>query len=158
MLEHLLYNRVWLRQHLGMKDTADYLSFVHFHKLYFIRRYAAKLLYELQLHTTADVPAMGKRYADLLTAHVGVRHSPEDYLSDLDDGFYCARYLRAWMFDAQVRAWFERSWGEAWFTVPEAGTALRELWSHGQRYRAEELLQRIGEEGPDIGPLAAELT
>lgn len=157
VLEHLLYNRAWLQQHLGMEDAGEYLSFVRFHKLYFIRRYAAKLLYELQLHTTADVPAMGKRYADLLTAHVGVRHSPEDYLSDLDDGFYCARYLRAWMFDAQVRSWFDRSWGEGWFAIPEAGDALRELWSHGQRYRAEELLKRIGETGPDIAPLAAEL-
>ena len=101
--------------------------------------------------------AMGKRYADILTAHVGVRHSPEDYLSDLDGGFYCARYLRAWIFDAQVRGHFERRWGEAWFIEPEAGAALRELWSHGQRYTAPELLRRLGEPELDIGPLAAEL-
>jgi hypothetical protein len=61
------------------------------------------------------------------------------------------------MFDAQVRGWFERTWGEGWFGVQEAGAALRELWSHGQRYNAEALLARIGETGPDIGPLAAEI-
>ena len=100
---------------------------------------------------------MGKRYADIFTAHVGVRHSPEDYLSDLDDGFYCARYLRAWIFDAQVRAWFERTWGESWFVDADAGAALCELWSHGQRYNAEALLARIGEQELDMAPLAAEL-
>jgi hypothetical protein len=100
---------------------------------------------------------MGKRYADLLTTYVGVRHSPEDYLVDLDDGFYCARYLRAWIFDAQVRAWFERNWGESWFIDREAGKALRELWSHGQRYNAEALLARIGEGRLDMAPLVAEV-
>ena len=157
VLEHLLYNESWLQHYLGMEDAAEYLALARLHKLYFLRRYCAKLLYELQLHNTGDIAAMSKRYADLLTAHVGVRHSPEDYLSDLDDGFYCARYLRAWIFDAQVRAWFERSWGEAWFLEPEAGAALRELWSHGQCYRAEALLQRIGQPELDMTPLAAEL-
>lgn len=157
VLEHLLYSEAWLRRYLGMEDAAEYLAFALLHKLYFLRRYGAKLLYELQLHGTGDVAAMGKRYADILTAHVGVRHSPEDYLSDLDGGFYCARYLRAWIFDAQVRAWFERTWGQAWFVDPEAGAALRELWSHGQRYNAEAFLARIGEQKLDIAALAEEL-
>lgn len=157
VLEHLLYSAAWLRRYLGMEESETYLSFVRFHKLYFLRRYAAKLLYELDLHESGDVRAHGKRYTDLLTAHVGVRHSPEDYLSDLDDGFYCARYLRAWIFDAQVRAVFARRWGEEWYLDREAGAQLRELWSFGQRNSAEELLVRLDEPGIDLGPLAAEL-
>jgi hypothetical protein len=89
---------------------------------------------------------------------MGVRHDPEDYLSDLDDGFYCARYLRAWIFDAQVRAVFTRRWGEDWYRSKDAGALLRELWSYGQRYSAGELLARLGEAELDISPLAAELT
>lgn len=156
VLEHLLYSPAWLRRYLRMEDAGAYLSFARFHKLYFLRRYGAKLLYELDLHTSGDVRAMGKHYADLLTMHVGVRHSPEDYLSDLDGGFYCARYLRAWIFDAQLRASFARRWGEEWFIEREAGAKLRELWSHGQRYPADELLRQLGEPALDIAPLAAE--
>ncbi|OGO53114.1 MAG: hypothetical protein A2148_11395 [Chloroflexi bacterium RBG_16_68_14] len=157
VLEHLLYSAAWLRRCLGLEETEPYLSLARFHKLYFLRRYAAKLLYELELHAGGDVRAHGKRYADLLTAHVGVRYSPADYLSDLDDGFYCARYLRAWIFEAQLRSVFERRWGEEWFAVPEAGAALRELWSLGQRHSADELIRQLGEPGLDIAPLAAEV-
>ena len=157
VLEHLLYSAAWLRHHLDMAEPNAYLSFARFHKLYYLRRYAAKLLYELESHAGGDPRACGKRYADLLTAHVGVRYSPEDYLSDLDDGFYCARYLRAWTFDAQLRAYFVRRWGDEWFAQPEAGAALRELWSHGQRYPAPDLLRQLGEPALDIAPLAAEV-
>ncbi len=157
LLEHLLYSPSWLARQLGLEDSGRYLSLVLFHKLYFLRRYAAKLLYELELHASDDVRAYGKRYADLLTAHVGVRYSPQDYLSDLDDGFYCARYLRAWTFEAQLRSVFIRRWGQEWFAQAEAGATLRELWSYGQRYPAAELLRQLGEPGLDIGPLAAEL-
>lgn len=157
VLEHLLYNASWLRRHLGIRASAPYRSMASFHKLYFLRRYGAKLLYELELHESGDPGAYGKRYADLLTAHVGVRYSPEDYLADLDDGFYCARYLRAWIFEAQLRSVFVRRWGEQWYQDYEAGAALRELWSHGQRYPADELLRQLGQPELDIGPLAEEL-
>ncbi|MBI4570403.1 MAG: hypothetical protein HY723_00500, partial [Chloroflexi bacterium] len=55
LLEHLLYSPPWLRRYLDMEDSAAYLSFVRFHKLYFLRRYAAKLVCELGLHTSGDV-------------------------------------------------------------------------------------------------------
>jgi hypothetical protein len=158
VLEHLLYSPAWLRRHLAMEDSDAYLSMARFHKLYFLRRYAAKLLYELELHAGDDVRAFGKRYADLLTAHVGVRYSPEDYLADLDSGFYCARYLRAWIFDAQLRAVFVRRWGDEWFATAAGGAALREFWSLGQRHAATELVHSLGEPGLEIGPLAAEAT
>ena len=153
VLEHLVYGASWLERHLGLTESQGYVSFSRFYKLYFLRRYAAKLLYELELHTSEDVLAMGKQYADLLTAHVGVRYDPEDYLSDVDDAFYCARYLRAWTFDAQLRAWFARQWGESWYTTTEGGAKLRELWSLGQRYPVEELLRQLGEPGLDVAPL-----
>ncbi|MCI0890165.1 MAG: hypothetical protein J4O04_05100, partial [Chloroflexi bacterium] len=157
VLEHLLYSPPWLKKHLGMTNQADYLRLVRFHKLYFLRRYAAKLLYELEMHQSDDVRAFRKRYADLLTTHVGVRYSSEDYLADLDDGFYAARYLRAWIFEAQLRSVFTRRWGETWFEDEEAGRKLRELWSHGQRYSAVELLRQLGEPELDIAPLAADV-
>ena len=72
-----------------------------------------------------------KRYADLLTTALGVRYNPADYLFDLDDGFYSARYLRAWAFEAQLRRRLEADFGREWFLSAEAGARLKRLWSHG---------------------------
>jgi hypothetical protein len=159
VLEAPLRNEAWLKRMLGMKagQARSYIAAVAFHKLYMLRRYGAKLLYELDLHKSDNVRGWSKRYADLLTAKLGARHKPSDYLSDLDDGFYAARYLRAWIFDAQLRAWFERRWGKEWFAVPAAGKKLRALWAYGQRYSAEELLAQLGYKRLDISHLQREL-
>lgn len=157
VLEHVVYNPAWLRRHLNLDEAGDYVAFSRFHKLYMLRRYAAKLAYERDLHGRENVRSRAKRYADLLTAAVAVRHPPEDYLSDLDDAFYAARYLRAWIFEAQVRRYLEDRWGAEWFAQRTAGDLLRELWSFGQRYTAEELLGRLGFGGLDAGPLLEEL-
>jgi len=156
-LEHLVYNPAWLQRHLGVEDPSDYLELARFHKLYMLRRYAAKLLYELELHGGDDPRAKSKRYADLLTASLGVRYSAEDYLSDVDDGFYCARYLRAWILEAQIRHHLEEEFGDRWFESCEAGAHLRTLWSCGQSHTADELARRLGYEGLDVKPLAQEL-
>jgi hypothetical protein len=156
-LEHLVYSPAWLQRHLGVDDPSEYLELARFHKLYMLRRYAAKLLYELELHGGDDPRAKSKRYADLLTASLGVRYSAEDYLSDVDDGFYCARYLRAWILEAQVRHHLEQKFSNRWFESREAGAHLRSLWSRGQSHSAGELARRLGYDGLDIKPLAREL-
>ena len=86
------------------------------------RRYCAKLLYELELHRSDNARSKSKRYADLLTAYLGVRYNPADYLFDVDDGFYCARYLRAWAFEAQLRRHLEDGLrAGSGSSAPEAG-------------------------------------
>ncbi len=157
VLEHVVYNPEWLRTRLRVSDPSEYVAFSKFQKLYMLRRYAAKLGYEMELHADTNVRGYAKHYADILTAHLGVRYAPEDYLFDVDDAYYVARYLRAWIFEAQLRRMFEERWGPAWFQVPEAGAKLRELWSWGQRYTVEELLNELGLGSLDIGPLADEL-
>jgi hypothetical protein len=158
VLEHIIAMPAWLEQHLFFYEPGDYLSMHRFNRLYMFRRYAAKLLYEAELHASPDVRGHQKRYADLLTAATGVRYAPEDYLADLDDAYYAARYLRAWIFDAQVRAMLRERFGDAWFAQPAAGAKLAELWGHGQRYDAPSLLAREGLGALDAAALVSELT
>jgi hypothetical protein len=153
LVEHLMKNKEWLKGVMGIDDSATFVAFSNFHELYMLRRYSAKLLYELELHSTVTPRARAKRYGDLLTGTVGVRYSPADYLFDVDDGFYAAKYLRAWIFEAQVRRALEDRHGPSWFATPEAGEQVREWWSWGQRYTVEGLLQRAGQPGLDIRAL-----
>ncbi|HYM15981.1 MAG TPA: hypothetical protein VEZ14_10515 [Dehalococcoidia bacterium] len=157
VLEHIMAIPAWLERHLGMQDPGAYLAAHRFNRLYMVRRYAAKLLYEAELHARDEVRGGQKRYADLLTAATGVRYQPEDYLADVDDAYYCARYLRAWIFDAQVRALLRQRFGDGWFASPAAGAKLVELWSRGQRYDAPELLRREGLAGLDPAALVSDL-
>jgi len=158
VMEHLMYDAAWLEERLGWQDAADFVEFKRFHELYMVRRYAAKLLYELDLHRSDNPRSKSKRYADLLTTFLGVRYNPADYLFDVDDGFYCARYLRAWAFEAQLRRHLESDFGRQWFLSVEAGARLRRLWAMGQRLPVERLAQEIGYAGLDFAPLFDELT
>ncbi len=157
VIEHLMYDAGWLRQRLGWRDAAHFVAFKRFRKLFFVRRYAAKLLYELELHRSDNPRSKSKRYADLLTSHLGVRYNPADYLFDVDDGFYCARYLRAWAFEAQLRRHLETDFGGQWFLSAEAGARLKRLWFMGQRRPVEELARETGHAGLDFRPLFDEL-
>jgi hypothetical protein len=157
VLEHIIAMPAWLERYLFFQEPAGYLAMHRFNKLYMFRRYAAKLLYEAELHADANVRGHQKRYADLLTVATGVRYAPEDYLSDLDDAYYAARYLRAWIFDAQMRAMLCQRYGDAWFAEPSAGAKLIEMWRYGQRYDAPALLAREGIGPLDASALAAEL-
>ena len=72
-----------------------------------------------------------------------VMPSDTDYLADIDDGFYASQYLRAWAFEAQLRAYLREKFGNAWFTRKDAGSLIRELWSEGQKPTADELLHEV---------------
>jgi hypothetical protein len=69
--------------------------------LYFVRRYAAKLLYEIEFHTASrsDLDAAHAN-VELLADALKISPSPTDYLADMDGGFYVTEYLRSWAFEA----------------------------------------------------------
>src|SRR5205823_5196343 len=118
---------------------------------------AAKLAYELELHAAGGgrerLPA---RYAELLSRAVGIPYPETDYLEDVDEGFYCTSYLRAWAFDAQLADHLRTRFGQSWFGAPEAGGLLREMWSLGQSLRAEALLRQVAGVELDFAVLGAE--
>ena len=72
-----------------------------------------------------------------------VTPSDTDYLADVDGGFYASQYLRAWAFEAQLRAYLRERFGNGWFTRRDAGSLLRELWAEGQKPTADEILQDV---------------
>jgi hypothetical protein len=96
-------------------------------------------------------------YAGKLTRATRVAYDPADYLIDVDHGFYCARYLRAWFFEAALAARLADTFGPKWFTTREAGEFLRSLWSDGQRLRTDELEAQLGLPHTDPTPLIARL-
>ncbi len=115
-------------------------------ELYFVRRYCAKLLYELELHAAPDSVALRDRYVELLSDALKIAPDGADFLADVDPGFYVSSYLRSWALEAQLREYLRSELGNRWFARREAGDLLRELWALGQGPTAEELLLDVAGE------------
>lgn len=158
LLEGLTSDPEWLRAVLGVSDPGPAVEHARAAKLLMLRRYSAKIAYEVDLHGPgAELEAMPGRYAALLSDRVGVRWPPETWLADVDPGFYVACYLRAWALEVSWRRLLRDRFGERWFQTGAAGEWLRGLWARGQELDAEELLAEAGDEQLDFGGLSSEL-
>ncbi len=160
LLEYLVTDPLWLERRLGISpaSAAQYVAFSRADRLYYLRRYAGKLRYELELHRSASVRDAAPRYRELLTGATHVYYDEVDYLSDVDPAFYVAEYLRAWALEVMLRETLRRRFGRLWFEERRAGDFLRELWAQGQRESGDELARRLGWAQVDFEPLVCELT
>jgi hypothetical protein len=157
LLEHLTEDPAWLAAMLGVAEPEPVVRQAHAVKLVMLRRYAAKIAYELELH--APDPPLGEmpaRYAELLEGSTRVGWPRESWLADVDPGFYVACYLRAWALETAWRRALRERFGERWFESAGAGEWLRSLWRRGQRLDADELLADALGERLDFGVLAGE--
>ena len=143
LLEYLTTDPVWLERRLDFPRPYEFAGEGAVQLLWIVRRYAAKLLYELEFHSAEELPALQPRYVEILGDATKVEPAATDYLGDMDEGFYASEYLRAWAFEAQLRAHLRERFGNAWFSRREAGSLLRELWSEGQKPTADELLRDV---------------
>ncbi len=157
LMDGLLREPGWLRRFVGLAQPADLLRFTAFHKLWFLRRYAAKLEYELILHEDGPTPRSADLYRDLLAAATLVDWPRDLYLADLDPFFYAARYLRAWIFEAQLREVLRERFDEEWYRNDRTGPFLLTLWQRGQRHPIEELAMELGTGPPALDPLLAQI-
>jgi hypothetical protein len=143
LFEQLVSDPAWLQRRLDFPKPREFAAEGGVSLLYFARRYAAKLLYELEFYRAEDVTTMRPRYVELLGDALKIEPSPTSYLADIDSGFYVTEYLRSWAFEAQLRDFLRSEFGNIWFARREAGDLLRELWSEGQGRKADEMLKDV---------------
>jgi hypothetical protein len=143
LMEHLVQDAAWLNRRLDVPRPSKFVGESAAGLLYLVRRYCAKVLYELELHAAEDPRPLQKRYVELLGDALKIEPSQTDYLGDVDAGFYSTEYVRAWAFEAALKRFFREKFGSTWFTKRDAGSLLRELWSEGQRPTADELLKEL---------------
>jgi hypothetical protein len=160
ILEAISREPAWHAEHFGLSDpqAEENAEATVFLEALLFRRYTAKLQFELEFwgRFREDGGTAGG-YSERLTRATGLRYPAENYLSDMDAGFYSADYLRAWIRSAQLRQHLVREVGEDWWRRPETGERLRELFREGTRPTSEEIAARIGYEPFDTGPLLHEL-
>ncbi|HZQ04604.1 MAG TPA: hypothetical protein VFA88_11370 [Gaiellaceae bacterium] len=143
LLQHLVTEPAWLNRRLDVPRADELANEGAATLLYYVRRYCAKLLYEIEFFQADDPASMRPRYAELLTEALKLPARAENYLADIDGSFYVTGYLRSWAFEAQLRDYLRGEFGNDWFARREAGELLRELWSLGQGPTADELLRDV---------------
>jgi hypothetical protein len=159
LLQHLIEDSQWLARHLGIGDAEEIAGYARAYRLVYLRRYCAKLSYELELHGDGNHAwdALAERYSQLLSGALKIEWPSQTFLADVDPGFYCACYLRAWALETHLRRYLRDRFGPAWFESAYAGEALLALWREGQRQTPDELLHGLTGERLDFGVLVEDL-
>ncbi len=160
IVEAISREPAWHAEHFGLSDeqAAENAEATVFLEALLYRRYTAKLQFELDFWGRfADDGGTPDGYSERLTSATGIRYPSENYLTDMDAGFYSADYLRAWIRSAQLRSYLAAEVGENWWQSPETGERLRELFREGTRPTSEEIAARIGFDPLDTAPLRHEL-
>lgn len=160
LFDHRMQDRGWLLRYteLGQSRVDEYVRLAGFEALHYLRRYCAKLIYEVEAYgDTADWNELPDLYVETLTAATNFQYRAADAFIDFDPRFYSTRYLRAWQLQALLNESLIDRFDEDWYRNPAAGPwMIRELWSEGQRETAEELAARVALKGETLSfaPLA----
>ncbi|MBA3787828.1 MAG: hypothetical protein H0X21_03930, partial [Actinobacteria bacterium] len=150
----------WHAEHFELSDeqALENAEATTFLEALLFRRYTAKLQFELDFWGRfLEDGGTSTGYSERLTAATGIHYPSENFLSDMDSGFYSADYLRAWIRSAQLRQHLIAEIGEDWWRRAETGERLRELFREGTRPTSEEIAARIGADPLDTRPLLHEL-
>jgi hypothetical protein len=154
LMQHLTDDPTWLSKRLDFPKPHDFEVEGTTQLLYMVRRYSAKLLYEIEFHQAEDPTKLASRYVDILGDALKIEPAAADYLADIDSSFYVTGYLRSWAFEAQFRTHLRERYGSDWFTKREAGSLVRELWETGMSMNADEMLNEVTGQEIDMDAVA----
>lgn len=161
LFDHRVKDRGWLGRYtqLGAHDLPRYLRATGFEELQFIRRYCAKLIYEVELYGGAvSWSALPDVYVETLSGATGFQYQRADAFVDVDPHFYSARYLRAWQLQALLAESLTERFNDDWWRNPAAGPwIVRELFAQGQRELAEEQAHRVAGKRLSFAPLVSSI-
>lgn len=157
LFDHRMQDRGWLSKYseLGNLRVESYLRAAGIEELHFLRRYCAKLLYEVELYgggtPWSSIPDL---FVDILGTATRFGYQKADAFVDVDPRFYSARYLRAWQLQALLNETLTQSFDSDWYRNPRTGPWMTgSLFGEGQRETAGELATRVSGKTLGFGPL-----
>jgi hypothetical protein len=157
LMESLVKNRVWLREVLGLPEgiSREVAYYTELGDFALLRRSIADLQYELDFFKDPLSEERNRRlYATTHYAATRFLYPPQNYLNDMDSGYYSADYLRAMIAESMLRHHLEYTYGEGWFGDPGAGAFLRDLWARGESLESEDVARMLGHDPFDIALLS----
>jgi len=143
LFQNITMNPVWLREIIGISDPSELLEYNAFMGILRFRRLIGQFLYQLELFASDDPAAMSDRYVYHFERAHQVKFEATDYLS-FDMEFYSAGYVRARMFELQLREYLENEFGPDWWRRKSCGDFLVTLFRNGRKNRADDVVKHLG--------------
>jgi len=133
LFQKMSMSKGFLHEVLGLDiDRAEMISRVHEVKwLTLARRYAAKLVIEVENFQLGHLQRGEQYYADTMQQETGFYYDPETYLFDLMPDFYSLDYFQAFLGSASIAKYLQNMYGETWYLETAAGSTLQQWWSEG---------------------------
>jgi hypothetical protein len=156
LFDHLMKDQGWLKRYteLGATNLRPFIRSAGFEELHFLRRYSAKLIYEIEMYGSGSWNSAPDLYVETLSSATGFRYSRADAFVDVDPRYYAARYLRAWQLQSLLTETLIERYDVDWWRNPRAGPwVCSALFGEGQRELAHEQAARVADKPLSFGPL-----
>ncbi len=146
LFQNITMNQIWLQEMTGMKNPEDLIRYCAFMAILRFRRLVGSFLYQMELFTTHDFSSVRERYKYHFERAHQVEFETGDYLT-FDMEFYSAGYVRARMFEIQLREKMIQQFGQDWWRQKDAGQYLVEFFKDGRKNSADDIVRKLGYKG-----------
>jgi hypothetical protein len=133
----------WVQMYRHIQHPVEGLSLAQLERLYVVRRYIGKCLYERTFYEDSVLEGKDEAYRDALRRACGFAYPETYYLYDIDPGFSSFWNIRAWVLGAAIRQQLQRLYAEEWFREPDARLALHEFWRQSPFRTFEDLVAQV---------------
>jgi hypothetical protein len=147
----------WVQMYRHIRQPVEGLSLAQLERLYVVRRYIGKCLYERTFYEDASLDGKDEAYRDALRKACGFSY-PEAYaLHDIEPGFAAFWNLQGWLLAADIRRQLYQRYSEEWFREPDALQALQAFWERSPYHTVDALITQLVGSPPSVDSVVADL-
>ena len=150
LFQNITQNISWLKDIIGIKNPAEFVRFNAFLNILRFRRLIAQFLYQMDLFLSNSLDDMDEIYRKRMERAHGVLFNSSGYLN-FDMELYSAGYIRARMFENQLRFYLQNQFGMNWWQKTGTGKYLKSLYINGRKNRADDIVKTLGCNNLDPG-------
>jgi hypothetical protein len=147
----------WVQIYRHIPQPEEGLSLAQLERLYIVRRYIGKCLYERTFYEDSALDGKDEAYRDALRRACGFTYPEAYYLDDIDPGFGSFWNVRGWVLCAAIRRQLHQQYAEEWFREPEALLALQDFWRQSPYRTVEALMEQVGNSPLQVDAVVADL-
>jgi hypothetical protein len=147
----------WLAMYRHVRQPGELLRLIHLERLFIVRRYIGKCLYERTLYEDFTIDGKEEAYRDALRKACGFGYPEAYYLHDVEPAFTTYWTVRGWLLGSHLRQQLQRQYADEWFREHDALETLRRFWVDSPYHTVEALAERLGGSMTDVTPVVADL-